>query len=45
MARYTAELTRLWEANQLLGRRYTEAAEVTVTPEQLEQLKALGYVQ
>jgi hypothetical protein len=38
-------LVRQFEAHQALSRRFQEAEASALTPEQLEQLRALGYVQ
>jgi arylsulfatase A-like enzyme len=43
--RYTRELLTLWKAHQALAQRYREAGDVALDPEQLRQLKALGYIQ
>jgi arylsulfatase A-like enzyme len=43
--RYTRELVALWKANQALAQRFRAAGEVELDPEQLRQLKALGYIQ
>lgn len=45
VAKYTEILKRQWEAHRALSQRFGEAGEAAVTPEQLEQLKALGYIQ
>ena len=45
VAKYREILQRQWEAHRALSRRFGEAGEAAVTPEQLEQLKALGYIQ
>ena len=42
---YTAFLEAQWEAHQALGQRFTPGGEVALTPEQLETLRALGYIQ
>ena len=41
---YRKRLLRQWEAHQALGRRFGNANEAAISPEQMEQLKALGYV-
>lgn len=41
---YTQKLLAQWQAHRALAQRFSEAGEVAVTPEQLEQLRALGYV-
>ncbi|MEE8519344.1 MAG: sulfatase [Dehalococcoidia bacterium] len=44
--KYTAFLEAQWEAHQALAHRFTRSGEVTpLTPEQLETLRALGYIQ
>jgi arylsulfatase A-like enzyme len=43
--RYRQMLVRQFEAHQALSRRFQEAEASALTPEQLEQLRALGYVQ
>jgi arylsulfatase A-like enzyme len=43
--RYTAFLEAQWEAHQALGQRFTRSGEVALTPEQLETLRSLGYIQ
>jgi arylsulfatase A-like enzyme len=45
VAKYQSLLEEHWKANQALAQRYLEASDAPVTPEQLEQLKSLGYVQ
>ncbi|MEE9576761.1 MAG: sulfatase [Gemmatimonadota bacterium] len=42
---YTEFLEQQWEAHQLLARRFTAGGEVELTPEQLETLRSLGYIQ
>ncbi len=42
---YTALLERQWEAHQALAQRFTQSGDVVLTPEQLETLRALGYIQ
>ena len=42
--KYTAFLTEQWEAHQALATRFTAGGEVTLAPEQLERLRALGYI-
>jgi len=34
-----------WEAHQALGQLFTPSESVALTPEQLETLRALGYIQ
>ena len=43
--KYRRLLVRQWKAHRALATRFTDAAEVALTPEQLEQLRALGYIQ
>jgi arylsulfatase A-like enzyme len=42
---YTAFLEEQWEAHQALGQHFTQSGDVVLTPEQLETLRALGYIQ
>ena len=43
--KYRGILERQWEAHRALARRFGEAGEAAITPEQLQQLRALGYIQ
>jgi hypothetical protein len=43
--KYTAFLETQWEAHQALARHFTPGDDVELTPEQLETLEALGYIQ
>jgi hypothetical protein len=43
--KYTAFLEAQFEAHQALGQYFTRSESVTLTPEQLETLRALGYIQ
>ena len=43
--KYARELYHLWQAHVALRQRFTAAGETSLTPEQLQQLKALGYIQ
>jgi arylsulfatase A-like enzyme len=43
--KYTALLRKQWEAHQALAGQFEAGGEVELTPEQLETLRALGYVQ
>ncbi len=43
--KYTQFLEAQWEAHQALATRFTPGGEVALTPEQLETLRALGYIQ
>ena len=42
--KYKKFLEKQWEGHQLLAKRFHGGGEVTMTPEQLETLKALGYI-
>jgi arylsulfatase A-like enzyme len=42
---YTEFLEKQWEAHQALARHFTQEGEVVLTPEQLETLRSLGYIQ
>ncbi len=42
--KYTAFLEDQWKAHQALATRFKPGAQVALTPEQLERLRALGYV-
>jgi arylsulfatase len=43
--KYTAFLEAQWEAHQALAQLFTPSGSVALTPEQLETLRALGYIQ
>ncbi|KPK56021.1 MAG: hypothetical protein AMS21_13035 [Gemmatimonas sp. SG8_38_2] len=43
--KYTEFLEKQWEAHQALAQRFTAGEQVELTPEQLETLRALGYIQ
>ncbi len=43
--KYTAFLEAQWEAHQALAQLFTPSESVALTPEQLETLRALGYIQ
>ena len=43
--RYRARLLELWRAHRALSGRFQEAGDVELTPEQLDQLRTLGYIQ
>ncbi len=43
--KYTAFLEAQWEAHQALAQGFTRSGEVALTPEQLQTLRALGYIQ
>lgn len=42
---YREELLEHWQAHQALSTRFAEAGDVTLSPEQLDQLRSLGYIQ
>jgi arylsulfatase A-like enzyme len=42
---YTEFLEAQWEAHQALAQRFTRSGEVALTPEQLQTLRTLGYIQ
>jgi len=42
--KYTAFLEEQWEAHQALAQMFTPSGAVPLTPEQLEALRALGYI-
>ncbi|KPK62233.1 MAG: hypothetical protein AMS21_07915 [Gemmatimonas sp. SG8_38_2] len=42
---YTGFLEKQWEAHQALAQHFTQSGEVVLTPEQLETLRSLGYIQ
>ncbi len=42
--RYRDVLMRQWEAQRSLAQRFQEAGEAALSPEQLQQLQALGYI-
>ncbi len=43
--KYTKFLEAQWEAHQALAKLFTPSESVALTPEQLETLRALGYIQ
>ncbi len=43
--KYTKFLEAQWEAHQALAQQFSRSGEVALTPEQLETLRALGYIQ
>jgi len=43
--KYTAFLEAQWEAHQALAQRFTPGGDVQLTPQQLETLRSLGYIQ
>jgi hypothetical protein len=45
VVKYREILERQWQAHRALARRFGEAGEAAISPEQLEQLRALGYIQ
>lgn len=44
VTKYTELLEKQWEAHRLLAQRFTAGGKVELTPEQLETLRALGYI-
>ena len=42
---YTRFLEAQWEAHQLLAQRFSQSTNAVLTPEQLETLRSLGYIQ
>jgi hypothetical protein len=42
--KYTAFLEEQWKAHRALATRFQPGAQIALTPEQLERLRALGYV-
>jgi arylsulfatase A-like enzyme len=42
--KYTEFLQKQWEAHQLLAKRFTSGGKIELTPEQIETLRALGYI-
>ena len=44
-AKYTAFLREQWEAHQNLAQHFTRSGQVELTPEQLQTLRSLGYIQ
>jgi arylsulfatase A-like enzyme len=44
VAKYTTFLEDQWKAHQALATQFTPGAKVALTPEQLERLRALGYI-
>jgi arylsulfatase A-like enzyme len=43
--KYTVFLQAQWEAHQALAQHFTRSGETLLTPEQMETLRSLGYVQ
>jgi hypothetical protein len=43
--KYERLLSNHWEAQRALAQHFAEAGEVSLSPEQLRQLRALGYIQ
>ena len=41
---YRTLLFRQWDAHQALAQRFTGADQIELDPEQLQQLRALGYI-
>lgn len=44
MKKYTELLEKQWAAHRLLAKRFTPGGKLELTPEQLETLRALGYI-
>jgi len=44
VAQYQRILLREWRAHLTLAQRFREAGAVALTPEQLQQLRSLGYI-
>jgi hypothetical protein len=44
VAKYTALLEQQWQAHRLLARQFTPGPKTPLAPEQLERLRALGYI-
>ena len=44
VAKYTALLEQTWREHQRLGQKFTRSEESPLTPEQLQTLRALGYI-
>ena len=42
--KYTKFLEEQWEAHQALAQYFTRSGDVVLTPEQLQTLRALGYI-
>ena len=42
---YREVLEKLYAAHRALAQRFQQAGEVPLTPDQLQQLRALGYIQ
>jgi arylsulfatase A-like enzyme len=42
---YERQIYHLWQAHEALSQRFTAAGEAALSPEQLQQLRALGYIQ
>ena len=45
VTKYTDLLQEQWEAHRLLAQRFTPGGKLELTPEQLQTLRALGYIQ
>ncbi len=45
MEQYTKSLEVQWEAHRALAQNFTPDGDVELTPEQLETLRTLGYIQ
>jgi hypothetical protein len=44
VAKYTTFLEDQWKAHQALATQFKPGARIALTPEQLERLRALGYI-
>lgn len=44
MKKYTDFLQKQWEAHRLLAKRFTSGGKIELTAEQIETLRALGYI-
>jgi arylsulfatase A-like enzyme len=44
VAKYTKALEGQWTAHQALAKQFTPGAKIALTPEQLQRLRALGYI-
>ena len=42
--KYTAFLEDQWKSHQALAKRFTSGGQTALTPEQLQRLRALGYI-
>ena len=44
VTKYTKFLEDTWKDHQTLAKRFTPGGQKTLTPEQLERLRSLGYI-